>query len=349
MQESLYPTHSGEHSRLPVPQRYAIIAYWKEDQSITDIARKVGTHRDTVNRWIKHYQQHGNCDDNPHPGRPRCTDESTDINIAVAAYVQPFTSPKQLKHELDLGDISTDTIDRRLKEAGLFGRVARHKWKYTEEHKRKRLSFANGYRDWTEEKWEKVLFSDESIFYGAGFCGRTWVRRPVGEELNPDFCVDQKPHQVKVNVWGCFCAAGVGYLYIFNETLDKKLLRKIFNDGHLLQSAEDRGLVDQGEWWFVQDNDPKHRSAEVQTWLFNHGITSLDFPPYSPDLNPIEHVWNDVARRIESEQASTMEQLQDCVEAAWEATSVELLRTLVHSMPRRCQAVVDAQGDHTKY
>jgi hypothetical protein len=118
-----------------------------------------------------------------------------------------------------------------------------------------------------------------------------------------------------------------------------------------LESAEDRGLMEPlgRQWWFLQDNDPKHKSREVQTWLHNKGIACIDFPPYSPDLNPIEHLWADLARRIEEHQDTTMEQLQDRVEAEWQATSVEFLRTLVHSMPARCQAVIEAEGGHTKY
>jgi hypothetical protein len=155
---------------------------------------------------------------------------------------------------------------------------------------------------------------------------------------------------VKVNVWGCFCAAGVGYLYVFNQMLDAKLLKRIFNEGHLIASADLHDLGAGGvQWRLLQDNDPKHKSREVQTWLHNNGISCVDFPPYSPDLNPIEHLWADLARRIEEHQDTTMEQLQDRVEAEWQATSVEFLRTLVHSMPARCQAVIEAGGGHTKY
>ena len=246
-------------------------------------------------------------------------------------------------------DVSIDTIDRRLQEAGLYGRVARHLAIFTDEHKRKRLSFANGYKLWTVEDWSRVLFSDETIFNGAGFSGQVWVRRPRGESLNEEYCVDRKPHPVKVNMWGCFCANGVGYCYIFNENMDAKLLKRIFSSGHLIESAEDRGLMNEGQWWFLQDNDPKHKSKEVQKWLHDHGISCIDFPPLSPDLNPIEYVWADMARRIEKHQCATMEELQDRVESEWKETSVEYLQKLVASMPARCQAVVDAEGGHTKY
>jgi hypothetical protein len=189
------------------------------------------------------------------------------VAIAFTSHVEPFTPPRGIKRKLNL-DVSSDTIDRRLKEAGLYGRVARH-------------------------------------------------------------------------------------LVTFNQNMDAKLLKKIFTEGHLLESAEDRGLMEPlgRQWWFLQDNDPKHKSREVQTWLHNKGIACIDFPPYSPDLNPIEHLWADLARRIEEHQDTTMEQLQDSlrVEAEWQATSVKFLRELVHSMPARCQAVIEVEGGHTKY
>jgi hypothetical protein len=131
--------------------------------------------------------------------------------------------------------------------------------------------------------------------------------------------------------------------------LDAKSLKRIFNEGHLIESAEDNGSMDGHAWWFLQDNDPKHKSREVQTWLHNKGILLIDFPPYSPDLNPIEHLWADLKRRVEKRPANTMDELQDIVAEEWAATPAESLRTLVHSMPARCQAVIVAEGGHTDY
>ena len=266
--------------------------------------------------------------------------------IVGIAIVNPFIVPRQLIRDHNL-DISADTVDRRLIEAGLHGRVAHHGMSFTDDHRRQRLSFANGYANWTIEQWDTVLFTDEKAFYGAGFNGQVWVRRPVGEELNAEYCVDHKPHPVKVNVWGSFSGRGLGYLYIFNVNLDAALMLTIFRT-HLIQSAE-RSNISDGQWWLLQDNDPKHKSKAVHAWLHNNSVNSLDFPPYSPDLNPIENLWNDVARRVEKRQARTMEQLQEVIAEEWAATSTDLLRTLSHSMPARCQAVIHANGNHTQY
>ncbi len=83
--------------------------------------------------------------------------------------------------------------------------------------------------------------------------------------------------------------------------------------------------------------------------MHNHGIPLLDFPPYSPDLNPIENLWSDLKRRIEMHNSSTVEELAAALALEWELTSQERFVTLAKSMTRRCKAVVEKQGYMTKY
>src|SRR4029079_11192039 len=120
-------------------------------------------------------------------------------------------------------------------------------------------------------------------------------------------------------------------LYIFNDNMDAKLLQNVLGT-HLIESAALHYDVDHAEHWsFLQDNDPKHKSMLVRNWLFNKGIQCLDFPAYSPDLNPIENLWADLARRVEQFQCDSMEELQDIVAEEWKKTPKKLLRTLARS------------------
>ena len=251
------PPAPPAQQRLSEEQRWACIALHKDKRSLRYIAAHLGVSKNTVAAVIARYHATGSPGSGARSGRPRCTDEALDTAIAVTAHIDKFTSPRQIKRKLML-DISRQTIDRRLQQAGLFGRVARHKRDYSAEEVRKRLSFAEGYKDWTEEQWGKVLFSDEKCFYGKGFCGRTWVRRPKGEALHPEYCVHKTAHPVKLNVWAAFCAAGQGYCHIFNEKLDKHLYKRILSANLLPSAALHFSLAPPAveQWYFLHDNDP---------------------------------------------------------------------------------------------
>ena len=172
------------------------------------------------------------------------------------------------------------------------------------------------------------------------------MRRPVGEALNPLYTLHKQTHPVKVNVWACFSAAGQGFSYIFSDNLDAPLAKKILSE-NLNQSADD--LFEPGGWWLLHDNDKKFKSKLVTDWLFNNGMQVLNFPPYSPDLNPIENLWKTLARAIEDHACDTVLGLQDAVAEEWDNIDPQHLRNLVASMPERCAAVIAAEGWHTKY
>ena len=339
-----------DRSRLTEEQRWSCVALHKDGRADTYIARHLGVNRHTVCATLARYAATGGVRESDRSGRPRCTDEALDTALAFTAHVDKFTSPRQIRRKLNL-DVSARTIDRRLQQAGLFGCVARHRRAYSALEVRKRLSFAEGYRDWTAARWSKVLFSDEKCFYGKGFCGQTWCRRPVGQALHPLYTVNKTAHPVKVNVWAAFCAAGQGYCHIFNETLDKHLYKRILSDNLLPSARLHFSLAPPRveQWYLLHDNDPKHTSGVVAEWLHNNGVATIDFPPYSPDLNPIENLWAAMARAVEQHACETMEQLQDVIAAEWDKVDPQLMRQLACSMPQRCAAIIAAHGWHTKY
>jgi transposase len=342
------------HSQLPLSpiERSAAVVLTRIGETQQQAADQLGTTRQTVAHWQYTFEESRNVKDALRCGRPRETTEDENSNIVASSIINHFSTPRQILQELDL-IVSNRTVDRRLQEASLFGRVALKKRAFTEEDKKKRLSFAEGYKHWKEKDWERVLFADEAIIQGegGGKGGRQWIRRSRGttEAFKSENLHHHLPHPKQLNIWACFSASGLGYCYIYNENLDAKSFVCILNT-HLLPSAD---LVftetPRQQWWFLQDNAPTHTARITRQWLHNHGISCLDFPPYSPDLNPIENLWQHIEKRVEERAPSTIEELQDVVAEEWKKTPTELLTKLAHSMHKRCIDVVATSGEHIHF
>ena len=82
-----------------------------------------------------------------------------------------------------------------------------------------------------------------------------------------------------------------------------------------------------------------------------HGFKVLTWPAQSPDLNPIEHLWSHLKRRLgEYERApGGVLELWERVEQEWNKIPASVCQGLIESMPRRVEAVLKAKGGHTKY
>lgn len=146
-------------------------------------------------------------------------------------------------------------------------------------------------------------------------------------------------------VWGAFSYFGVGPLFWIKETMDQVKYREILSDVMLPYATEN--MPD--SWVFQQDNDPKHTARAVKRWFEDNNVRIMGWPSQSPDLNPIEHLWQDVKRSLKGERFKRKEELFEKVKEKWTRTPIEKIHTLIESMPRRCKAVIESNGAPTKY
>jgi transposase len=246
--------------------------------------------------------------------------------------------------------VSVNTVRRVLKKNGLHSAQKIKKPMLSLRHRNARMEFAIRHKDWTIDDWRKVVWSDESKINRLGSDGREWCWKNRGEGLSNRTCQPTIKHGGgSLMVWGCITAEGVGYLTKIEGHLNADLYCQILRD-ELMKSLEYYDL-DASEIIFQQDNDPKHTSNMAKNCLQELGLKVLQWPAQSPDLNPIEHLWSHLKRRLNAlpRQPTGMLELWERVEEEWEGISQEVVISLIESMPRRIAAVLKAKGGMTKY
>ena len=192
---------------------------------------------------------------------------------------------------------------------------------------------------------DTILWSDETKVNLFGSDGVQNVWRRAGEEYADKNVVPTVKHGGgSLMVWGCMSSQGVGDLHFIEGIMNAQMYCNILAK-KMIPSLKvlGRGAV------FQHDNDPKHSAKATSAFLKKKRVKVLDWPSMSPDLNPIEHVWNHLKRHVEQRQPSNLHELKDVVITEWENIQPTSCSSLVHSMPRRLAAVIQNRGSHTKY
>ena len=243
--------------------------------------------------------------------------------------------------------ISSQTVRNRLYAAGLRARRPAVRVVLRPHHRRARLTWARAYARWSRVQWRTVVFSDESRFCLQAGDGRVRVWRRPGERFSDNCIREQDKHRGgSVMVWGAIDLQEKSDLIIVDGTLNaEQYLEQVINPTVVPLFVRRPNLV------FMHDNARPHAARLTTAHLANMGIPVIPWPSKSPDLNPIEHLWDELERRIRNRPnlPTSLQQLQDALLEEWEAIPREVWRKLIFSMRKRCQAVVTAYGGHTRY
>ena len=96
---------------------------------------------------------------------------------------------------------------------------------------------------------------------------------------------------------------------------------------------------------FQHDNAPVHTARSMQKWFVEIGVEELDWPAQSPDLNPIEHLWDELERRLRARpnRSTSVPDLTNAVVAEWNQIPAAIFQHLMESLPRRVEAVIAAK------
>ena len=137
--------------------------------------------------------------------------------------------------------------------------------------------------------WNIVLWSDETKIRMEWHKGRMRVWRNEAEEFSYECSrPTSQGFSGGLMIWGCMSVNGPGPCYIFDNNMNSKLYLEVLKEC-LIRTG--RSLCG-NNFVFMQDNARIHTAKLVKEWFAENGIEALQWPPQSPDLNPIENAWS---------------------------------------------------------
>lgn len=328
--------------------RHNAIGRLQAGQSQAEVAQHLNVNQSTISRLWNRFQETGSTADRLRTGRTRATTPAQDRYIRLRHLRNRFLPASSTVQALNgVLRLSDQTVRNRLHAAGLRARRPVRGAVLTPRHQRDRLQWATQHRPWTiRNDWRHIWFSDESRFLLQRHDRRQRVYRRRNERYHENCVAEAPPHGGGgVMVWGAISYTGRSRLVLIQGNLNAQRYIDEILRPEVLPLVAVPGAI------FQQDNARPHTARLTTQFLAANNVNGLPWPSMSPDLNPIEHMWDVLDRRVRERvnAPANMRELFQALQQEWATIPAQTVRNLIQSMPRRCRAVIAARGGHTPY
>lgn len=346
---------NSQSNYLPLNVRYYIVAQADAGHKYDDVVdmtyEKYGEviSKGTVSKLRDKMEEELTLESKPKSGRPPKQSEATRDRMIQAVEIEPKLNACAIFRDKKLNPpgpqhLSTRQITRVLNQNGLLDTTS-YGEKISQEDMDRRVLFCRDAQA-TNLNWHTVVFSDESDLF-PDKCGKVHYRSYRGERVDVDYGYEYVHDPRKVKVWGTISAEHVGTItrYYDRMNADKYigvLEENLISDFPLLRGTKTR----KGKLSYMNDWAGPHRANTVKDWLKGHNVHVMDWPSYSPDLNPIENVWGFIKGELfkDNSTLTTADQTWEKIQKIWYSRVNSMLPELYNSLPNRIQKVIDLNG-----
>ncbi|GFW49781.1 transposable element Tcb2 transposase [Trichonephila clavipes] len=310
--------------------RGRIIGKLEEGRCVTSGAAEFGIAHSIVSRLWRQFQTTGTAIRGFSSGRPRGTTPADDRYIVLQARRNRRQTVGEISRRTTQATgrpISRFTVARRLHGGGLFARRPVRCVSLTPAHRRRH----------------------ESRFSLSSDSHRILIWGERGSRNHPSNIIKRDRYGGRgVLVWGGIMLGSRTDLHIFDAGSVNGT--RYCNEILLPYVRLFRGAMGL-QFLFMDDNAPCHRTVAAEQLLESEDIERMDWLARSPDLNPIEHVWDFLGRRLTARTFPpvTIRELRLALQDEWAAMPQQLIDTLILSMGKRCETCLSIRGDHIPY
>jgi transposase len=318
---------------LTQKEKIDILIQHSQGQSMRSIAQHMRCSLATVSKTVKKYHTTGSID-NAKRTNPRIFTSPTNrrkLRDLVRRHRQ-WTSKHLagvLKSRYKV-DASARTV-RRERNRMRFRQVGYStKPMLTLKTRLKRVKYCN---DNEGEDWDDIWFSDEKLFK-IDFTGKKVWKQPWEDPV----VAIQPPRSVSLFVWGAVNWNGRTSLHTTTQPFDANAYMNIIYKHLIQQQPESFDRL-------LQDNAGQHKAHLTLDFLNNFDVELVhNYPPWSPELNPIEHMWGWMVKYIQQDFPSNLATLKARVREAWDAIPQETIRGYISHLPTVCKQIIAAKG-----
>lgn len=322
--------------QLSTEERWAIIclkkyAKWSQKR----ISTATNCSESQVSRTLKRYKGTKDVKNRAKSGRPPIISIVDPKNNLITTEIEKNRQitctaiAENLNRDLNIS-VSASTI-RRLRHILNYKSILYKICpKLSDKTKRQRLIYA---RKNANNAWSDVIFSDEKVFTLSNEGVKIWKRF---DEVPIQIQQPLKP--ISLMVWGGVWMGGKTTIHITDDIIDADEYQNIIFE-HVIAPEVD------ADKFLQQDNARPHKAKSTLEFFSEMDVKLLeDYPPYSPELNPIEKVWSWMSGAVRKKAPTTKEELMDAIDESWDELPQEIIKKYIIHLDTVCEKIKQSRG-----